>query len=884
MVIVSLVAAGVGLALDAYTERRTRREDRRRNLDLPDEQIEEEIRTVSQEEEQRRREQEAFNELQNYADFQNVLSNKVLNDLSGEDVSMIYDAPPPPRKRTLDYGLQRMAPAQRVRSGQLQWPIIIPQRDPQNGDSTWVRAYPQTLMECGIDQQEFLSILDSFDFHMKLSTCVEAVNIASSSSGIGWRDIPETFSTAIPAAVQVMKAYQTDRKSDFFLNHVNALTFRPRGLFAMIITSRSDSPLQVITVDIPSRNSSHHFAVDVQMSTKDDSSAQQGESSAAATLSAIPSAPSSNQLESNGMGVDFTQRRRYFQESNQIPRMYSPNPNVESVVDLGSLTGRSPFSSLLSSVAKHRDRKAEAINRRIRKDRRPSSRANTSLVAALESASSTRPMGRRDVKPRRENINIDEGALYLVIVNDTPDDMSNPGGAMRFAPPNPIYQYPTAGNEEHNYKELVQIATVNMTEQLPPAATTSRPLDQFELFPNFPKELRSKIWGFAASEPRIIQIVGFHKGDGDGDYVNQGEHTSYGVARRSLKVPAVLHASSESRAEAKRFYRACLWEETVVGGSYTYTWINDNVDIILFGGSCCYKTITKFFEQEGPFQRVAVMIPEEDLRNCEEPDRIIKALHGSHPHNAVFHDNDFGNGCADLEDVYIIQRADVWDIPNHRIDANITFRPAVLNGRNLAATERKALFEDVVRRAQAGQGLFTGYVNQVHVDLPEDKWIDDKLPNFHWVNLARKRTANWPYLFDTMTASRYSYDLILGSFRQQELEEFKQRTGCSLSVQTIATWGSKAEIGLWGDYDAMENGKTHLRAMLRACITIGVQELKARRKERLAEERLAGGNVGDGAGDQAGENVGGGTGHRAGGNVSAITKDFAAIDVSNDEE
>ncbi len=52
----------------------------------------------------------------------------------------------------------------------------------------------------------------------------------------------------------------------------------------------------------------------------------------------------------------------------------------------------------------------------------------------------------------------------------------------------------------------------------------------------------------------------------------------------------------------------------------------------------------------------------------------------------------------------------------------------------------------------------------------------------------------------------------------------------------------------------------------------------------MAEERLAGGNVGDGAGDQAGENVGGGTGHRAGGNVSAITQDFAAIDVSNDEE
>lgn len=40
MVIVSLVAAGVGLAIDAYSERRARREDRGRSSDPPDGQIE----------------------------------------------------------------------------------------------------------------------------------------------------------------------------------------------------------------------------------------------------------------------------------------------------------------------------------------------------------------------------------------------------------------------------------------------------------------------------------------------------------------------------------------------------------------------------------------------------------------------------------------------------------------------------------------------------------------------------------------------------------------------------------------------------------------------------------------------------------------------------
>ncbi len=53
-----------------------------------------------------------------------------------------------------------------------------------------------------------------------------------------------------------------------------------------------------------------------------------------------------------------------------------------------------------------------------------------------------------------------------MIVNDTPDDMSNPGGAMRFAPPNPIYQYPTAGNEE--------VESASMQQQHPAASTSSK--------------------------------------------------------------------------------------------------------------------------------------------------------------------------------------------------------------------------------------------------------------------------------------------------------------------------------------------------------------------------------------------------------------------------
>jgi hypothetical protein len=57
-----------------------------------------------------------------------------------------------------------------LQRGQLHWPIIIPQGDALNGDSSWTRAYPRPLMNCGIDQQTFLNVLDAFEVHIKVVT------------------------------------------------------------------------------------------------------------------------------------------------------------------------------------------------------------------------------------------------------------------------------------------------------------------------------------------------------------------------------------------------------------------------------------------------------------------------------------------------------------------------------------------------------------------------------------------------------------------------------------------------------------------------------------------------------------------------------------------
>ena len=46
---------------------------------------------------------------------------------------------------------------------QLPFPVIIPQRRPQNKSRGFVRAYAPVLSDCGIDQNTFIDFLKSFD-------------------------------------------------------------------------------------------------------------------------------------------------------------------------------------------------------------------------------------------------------------------------------------------------------------------------------------------------------------------------------------------------------------------------------------------------------------------------------------------------------------------------------------------------------------------------------------------------------------------------------------------------------------------------------------------------------------------------------------------------
>ena len=187
MVVLTLLTAGVGLALDAYAERQSAR-DQRRNAALLPQNV---SRGRSQPFEKflcfvlitstdtgsssvaARREDEvdALKELQSYADFQESLSDKILNGLAHEGVSRSERLPQqqPYNDRFLNQTYPDHNCLSQAKEGGLPNPVVIPQGDPRNNEFGWPRVYVPSLMESGIDQQAFLAFIDSFNQSLRVT-------------------------------------------------------------------------------------------------------------------------------------------------------------------------------------------------------------------------------------------------------------------------------------------------------------------------------------------------------------------------------------------------------------------------------------------------------------------------------------------------------------------------------------------------------------------------------------------------------------------------------------------------------------------------------------------------------------------------------------------
>ncbi|OBT64193.1 hypothetical protein VE03_06871 [Pseudogymnoascus sp. 23342-1-I1] len=147
------------------------------------------------------------------------------------------------------YDGQQFRSEQLSTEGGLSYPVVIPQRRPENKSRGWSRAYAPALEGCGIDQETFLSFIESFNRESQSSPYLDAVNVAALGVGFAPGIAPIVISTALPIAIQYAKQSQTNHKTETYLDRMNEELFVPHGLFAMVMTYKPEQSSAIVNTN-----------------------------------------------------------------------------------------------------------------------------------------------------------------------------------------------------------------------------------------------------------------------------------------------------------------------------------------------------------------------------------------------------------------------------------------------------------------------------------------------------------------------------------------------------------------------------------------------------------------------------------------------------------
>ena len=128
---------------------------------------------------------------------------------------------------------------------QISLPVIIPQRRPGAKDRGFVRAYSPILFNSGIPQDTFLSFLKNFHAASKASPILNVVFITASIVGMVPGPIIMAATTVIQIAAGTAIELQKRQRTNTFLDVMNEQLFKPRGLYAMVMTYQADAPRPV---------------------------------------------------------------------------------------------------------------------------------------------------------------------------------------------------------------------------------------------------------------------------------------------------------------------------------------------------------------------------------------------------------------------------------------------------------------------------------------------------------------------------------------------------------------------------------------------------------------------------------------------------------------
>ena len=120
-------------------------------------------------------------------------------------------------------------------------PVVIPQRRPGAKERGFVRAYSPILEANGISQEAFLSFLKNFHAASQASPVLNVIFISAGIVGFVPGPITMATSLAVQIAAGTAIELQKRQRTNTFLDIMNELLFKPRGLYAMVMTYQPDA-------------------------------------------------------------------------------------------------------------------------------------------------------------------------------------------------------------------------------------------------------------------------------------------------------------------------------------------------------------------------------------------------------------------------------------------------------------------------------------------------------------------------------------------------------------------------------------------------------------------------------------------------------------------
>lgn len=142
--------------------------------------------------------------------------------------------------------------------GQLPMPVVLPQRRPKMNTRGFVRAYAPVLMECDIDQTMWMDFLNGFHKAIKMSPVFHATNGAIAAGAVALQVAAgpsiaiHLAALAIHLSVEASRRGYTQYQTNKYIDAMNEELFKPRGLYAMIMTYKPDSTSASQTIDLNS--------------------------------------------------------------------------------------------------------------------------------------------------------------------------------------------------------------------------------------------------------------------------------------------------------------------------------------------------------------------------------------------------------------------------------------------------------------------------------------------------------------------------------------------------------------------------------------------------------------------------------------------------------